>query len=261
MEFLLNKEIIGPIFVILLAIISCIISKIILKRIVKYGSKNLNDGKSKTIINLIKNIINCIIILIAIVIILEIYGIDTKSLVASLGVVGLVVGLALQDILKDFFVGISIIFEGQYKIGDWVTINNFSGEVLPSNLRTTKLKAYTGEVKIISNRNITEIINHSMEQNTLIVDIGVSYDMNIDKVKTTIDDICEQIKQEKKLKQINCLGVQTLDSSQILFRIVALIPFKIKYDLEREIKEKILRKFKDVKIEIPYKQVVVHNGK
>ena len=60
----------------------------------------------------------------------------------------------LQDLLKDFIVGVSILLEGQFSIGEWVSINGFKGEVLPSNLRTTKLKAYTGEIKYIANRNV-----------------------------------------------------------------------------------------------------------
>ena len=81
--------------------------------------------------------------LITLLVILEANGIDTKSLLASFGVAGLVAGLALQDLLKDFIVGMSLIFEGEFAIGDWVSINGFKGEVLPSNLRITKLRSAT----------------------------------------------------------------------------------------------------------------------
>ena len=61
--------------------------------------------------------------------ILDIFGVDTKSLIASLGVLGLVVGLALQDLLKDFISGMTIIFENQYCIGDIISVGDFKGEV------------------------------------------------------------------------------------------------------------------------------------
>ena len=100
-----------------------------------------------------------------------------------------------RDLLKDFIVGISILLEGQYSIGDCISINGFKGEVLPSNLRTTKLKAYTGEIKYISNRNITEIINYSTDSTNLIIDVSVAYESDIDKVKNVLDSLCERLKE------------------------------------------------------------------
>ena len=192
--------------------------------------------------------------------ILEIYGIDTKSLVASIGVAGLVAGLALQDLLKDFIVGISILIEGQYSIGDWVSISGFKGEVLLSNLRTTKLKAYTGEIKYIANRNITEIINYSTDSANLIIDVSVAYESDIDKVKSILDELCVTLKQDYNLKDISCLGVQELAHSSINFRLVVLTKYSEQFKLDREIKKEIVKVFAKNKITIPYKQVVIHNG-
>ena len=220
-QYILKKEVIAPIIILIVSIFMCSISKKIVYRIFKFNSSKLKDGKTKSIMNLINNIIRFVIILIAIMTILEIYGIDTKSLVASLGVVSLVAGLALQDLLKDFIVGVSILLESQFSIGDWVNINGFKGEVLPSNLRTTKLKAYTGEIKYIANRNITEVINYSTDSANLIIDVSVAYESDIDKVKQVLDELSEKLKLEYNLKNLSCLGIQELDDSSINFRLVA----------------------------------------
>ena len=124
MKELLKREYIVPVVTIIICLAICKISKKIVSKIFNL-KKNSTDGKKKTIVNLINNIIKFIVALLGIIIILETYGIDTKSLVASFGVAGLVAGLALQDLLKDLIVGILIIFEGEYSIGDWVTINGF----------------------------------------------------------------------------------------------------------------------------------------
>ena len=181
MEFILKKEFIAPMIILIVSVFLCFVSKRINYKIFNFKTVKIKDGKKKTIVNLISNMVIALISIIGVLMILEIYGIDTKSLIASLGVVGIVIGLALQDIIKDFIVGISIIFEGQYSIGDWVYINGFKGEVLPSNLRTTKLKSYTGEIKIIYNRNINEIINYSMVSNILLIDVGVAYESDIER--------------------------------------------------------------------------------
>ena len=128
--------------------------------------------------------------------ILDVYGIDTKSILASLGVFTAVLALALQDILKDIVGGISIIIEGQYRIGDIVTINNFKGEVISLTLKSTRVKAYTGEIKIFANRNISEVINHSFSSSLAIVDIAVAYDSDLSKVDKVLNKICEKLSNE-----------------------------------------------------------------
>ena len=260
MEHILKKEIIAPIIILLASFVLALISKKVLNRIFKFKSKRVNEGKKKTIINLIDNIIKIVILLLAIVSILEVYGVDTKTFIASFGIVGLVVGLALQDLLKDLIVGMAIIFEGQYSIGDWVSINGFKGEVIPSNLRVTKLKAYTGEIKIIANRNITELINYSTDKTNLIVDVDVAYESDVDKVREVLDELCKSMEREYNLKGITCLGIQELSSSSIRFRLVANTSYSEQFTLDRNIKKEIVKVFAKNNITIPYTQVVVHNG-
>lgn len=260
MEYLLKKEIIAPIVIIIICFLLCVISKKIICKLLGFKTQKIKAGKQKTITNLISNIVICILVAIAILTILEIYGINTKSLIASLGVIGLVAGLAIQDILKDFIAGISFVIEGQFSMGDWITVNGFKGEVISSGLRTTKLKAYTGEVKIISNRNITEVVNHSMSSANLIVDVGVSYESDIEKVGNILDNLCIALKDKYKLKDISCLGVQELSSSSINFRILVSTTYDKQFEIDRNIKKEILLCFKQHKLTIPYNQVVIHNG-
>ena len=255
----MKKEIIAPIIIVLVCTAICIVSRRVIYKLFKSFIKK-NDGKQRTILNLIDNIVKFIVISLGILLILEVYGIDTKSLIASLGIVGLVTGLALQDSLKDFIVGISIIFEGQFSIGDWIEINGFKGEVMPSNLRTTKLKAYTGEIKIIYNRNISEIVNFTKEKSNLVLDIDVSYDSDIKLVKNILDNICAKFKDKYTLEEMSCLGIQELSDSSIKFRVVVKSKYLDKFSLDRELKKEIILSFKKNNITIPYKQVVVHNG-
>ena len=114
---------------------------------------------------------------------LEVYNVDTKSLIASLGVFSLVVGLAVQDTLKDFISGITIILENQFEVGDNVTISGFRGDVIYMGLKTTKIKSYEGEVFMIANRNITEVINHTVSNDLAIIDIPIAYEEDLDNLK------------------------------------------------------------------------------
>ena len=111
--------------------------------------------------------------------ILNLYGINTTSIIASLGVASLVIGLAFQDIIKDFLAGIFIIFDNEYAVGDTVEINGFKGEVISLGLKTTKIKAYTGEVKALSNSSFTEVINYSLNHSNILMYIPISYETKI----------------------------------------------------------------------------------
>lgn len=163
LEKILVKEVVAPILIVaIFFIVYSIIVKVI-KKVTKIKLSYADEKRKKTITNLIINIIRFLFISIAILMILNVYNIDTTALIASFGTVGIVAGLALQDTMKDFLSGLTIIFENQYSVGDTVTINGFKGEVLSIGLKSTRLKAYTGEVMIIANRNIGEVINHSIE--------------------------------------------------------------------------------------------------
>ena len=259
LAFILSKKIFTSIIIIIVCVLICSLSKIVVAKVFKLKNKNVDIKKRHTIINLINNLFRIFVITIGLILILQSFGVDTASFVASLGVFSLVVGLAIQDVLKDIISGISMIFEGQYNIGDWVKIGDFKGEVLTSNFRTTKLKAYTGEIKIISNRNITEIINYSMSKTTAIIDVSVAYESDLAKVKKVLNEMCDDLISNKVVKEIECLGVQELEISGIVYRLIARDDYVTSIILSRLIKEKVVETFNMNNITIPYQQVVIHN--
>ena len=190
---LLTKKVLGPIITIIIArIIVLIFNKAISKILVK-GKNKFEIKRRKTIIELFQSIFKYLVYIIAILIILDIFGIDTKSLIASLGVVGVVLGLALQDTVKDFIGGICLILENYFQVGDIVTYKDFTGEVIELGLRTTKIKKASGEVLIVANRNIDEIINSSQKTAHLLLDIPTAYEENIATVEKTLKEVIKSL--------------------------------------------------------------------
>lgn len=260
LEKILIKEVVAPILIIVFScIIYFVIAKIV-KKLLNIKSKRINDRKKKMIVTGINTIVKVFISIIALVMILEVFGIDTKSLVTSLGAVSVVVGLAFQDLLKDFISGFTILFEDQFSVGDVVTIDGFSGTVIEAGLKSTRLKAYTGEIKIISNRNITTVINHNLGMNIQTVDFTVSYDSDLNFVKATLDQICEELSEELSLPSpATCLGVESLNDSSITFRVSIPAAYGDKFSFARIFRTRVKERFDEKGIEIPYPQVVVHN--
>lgn len=263
-EVLVSRKVVVPLLIILSSIIVYVfISKVIHKLLsVKLKGVRINDRRQKTTVSLITNIIKYFIAIVALLMILDVYGIDTKSLITSLGVVSLVAGLALQDFLKDIIAGVSILFEDQYAVGDVVTIGDFKGTVVYLGIKSTRVKSFSGETLVISNRNIDKVINHSLEDSVSFLDIPISYDTDIDTAKEVLNTICIELSKELKLSgSAKVCGVQDLGDSSVAIRITFSCPFNDKVKNERIFKEKIKKVFDENNIEIPFTQVVIHNGK
>jgi small conductance mechanosensitive channel len=240
--------------------IYAVVTKII-RRFFKIGTKFGDPKKSITIMKLINNILKYVIIIIAILMILNQFGFDTKGLIASLGIAGVIAGLALKDLLADFIAGIAIVTENQFEVGDFVTIGGFTGSVVELGMQSTKIKSLTGEVKIISNGNITEVINHSKFPNTVFIDIPVSYESDLNKVEKVLKDVCEEINKTVVYltSDLEILGIESLGDDSIIYRLSANVGPMQGPIFKRTVYKSVKEYFDKNNITIPYKQLVVHN--
>lgn len=264
-EFLISEKFIESLIVICVCSLFYLIFNKIIRRMlkIKTGIKKLDSKKHKTFLSIVNNIVKYVLIIIAIITILNIFGVNTSGLLASLGVASAVAALAFQDILKDVLSGILILVENQYDVGDTVTINNFKGEVVALGLRTTKLRSFSGEYCFIANRNVGDVINHSLSKSLAIVTVEVPYEEDLDKVENVLNKLCERLNKElPNLKgKVIVDGVDEFGDSGIVYRIsVETAPLK-HYEIQRKIRKEIKKEFDKNKIEIPYKQVVIHNAK
>ncbi len=261
MNSMVSKILIKSLVTISFSIIFYLIIKQILVKVLFKKAKRNSNKKALTMITVITNIIKYLLIVIDILMILDLNGIDTKSLLTSLGVMGVVVGFALQDLLKDIISGASILTEEQFRVGDNIKVGDFRGDVIYLGLKTTKIKAYTGEIKIISNRNITEVINYSTINAKCIIDINTSYENDIDKVKSIIESICEKLTKEVNYIEgnVELLGVEELEESSICLRVTADLPQTKSIQFKRLFLEEIVKEFKKQNLEIPYPKLEVHH--
>lgn len=251
------------IYVVVASIVYYILKMVLTKALnVKLKSKRVNLKRQKTINSLIINLAKYLIIFIVAILILKEFGVNTTSLLASLGVVGLVVGLALQDTIKDFVSGVFIIMDKEYEVGDYVTIDNFTGEIIDLGLKTTRIRAYTGEVKIINNSSVGSVINYSQYNSNLILDINISYEEDADKILKILKGLLPKIsKMDSVKKQVEVLGIESLEEGAVTYRMfIETKPYDY-FGVKREILKMLKKEFKDKKIKIYYPQIEVHNGK
>ncbi len=147
------------------------LGKTILKLIVRRMEKVVDDGdkdhisqkekRVETLGHVVISIGNIIIYTTILFVILNMFGIDTRPILAGAGVIGLAVGFGAQTLVKDFVSGIFILVENQYGIGDNVKIGSSEGDVVRITMRSTVLKDKEGKVYYISNGSIKDVINMS----------------------------------------------------------------------------------------------------
>lgn len=260
-NFLGQKNTYMSIITIIIYILIGYIIYVLLKKIL-IKSLNKKKKREQTLKKLLISIIKVAIIIIEIIVILETLGINVTSLLAGLGIASVVLGLALQDIMKDILSGIFIVIEDQYDVGDLVEINNFTGNIISVGLKSTKIKNYEGKIKIISNRNISEVINYSKSNNYAIIDIPVSYEENISKVEKVLNKIIDKIKElDNIIGNVELLGINELAESSINYRLTAEVKSSTQYQVQRQIRKIVLEEFNKEKINIPYNKIEVINEK
>lgn len=241
---------------IIYTIICKALNKVIHRR--KAIGSPISKKKETTVLNLIRSIVRYLITIVIILIILDLYGVNTKSILASIGIAGAVIGLAFQDIVKNLLRGITIIFDNHYMQGDYVTINGFEGEVVSLGLQTTKVKSYSGEVYVISNSLINEVINHSMENYNLILKIPVEIDADIKEVEKILTNVGKKISLLPEVKKdLELKGIDEIDASNFYYRIEVLCKPYMYFSVKRELLKLVLEEFRKANISINPQKVNV----
>ena len=189
------------------------------------------NNKSKTYLKLITSIIRYVFIIITILIVLQINGINVSSMLAGVGILSAIVGLALQDALKDIIRGFSILSDEYFSVGDVVSYDGIVGKTLAIGLKTTKIKDLaTNNVISIANRNIEQI---QLVSEDIYINIPLSYELKVSKAEEVVAKIINEIKAGKDVKDAVYLGVNNLDDSNIKYLIKVLCDPELKLRVRR----------------------------
>ncbi len=264
LNIITKKEVYGVVVTLAIAYFVYRTTSIILEDVINYGKNNYEKKKRKTITKLFQNIAKYLILIIAALAILSIYGVNVGGMIAGLGVTATIIGLALQDTFKDIINGINIIVENYFIVGDIVEYNNFTGEVISFGLKSTKIKNAKGEVKIVANRNIMEIKNLSQESQSILINIPLPYEEDIEKMENIIKkDILPKISKIDNVdpKSPTYLGINELAESCINYLISYKCGRETQWQAKRDANRIIIMELNKNKVSVPYPQLEVHNEK
>ncbi|MGO4887963.1 mechanosensitive ion channel family protein [Anaerobacillus sp. MEB173] len=241
-------------------VIAFYIVKSIGKRVISTAFKRMSEqrkvsqGRVKTLEKLTMNIFSYVLIFIAITFVVGILGLEIAPLIAGAGVVGLAIGFGAQGLVSDVVTGFFLLLEKQIEVDDYITTGGVDGVVEQVGLRTTQLRGFDGTLHFIPNREITQVSNHSRGNMRALVDIGISYDDNIDKVIEVLQQACEQVASEDQtiIEGPNVVGVQSFGASEVVIRIIAKTENMAQWAVERKLRKVIKETLDQNGIEIPF---------
>ena len=240
-------------------LINIILYEVIINIIVKNVEKKLKalqKNKVKTYVNLIKSITRYVFIISAVLSVLQIFNFNITSIIAGVGVLGVVFGLAIQDFLKDIIRGSTILSDDYFQVGDIVKYKDIEGKVLALGIKTTKIKDIrTNNIVSIENRNIEQI---EIVSDVIYVRIPMPYEVSLKKAEKAVDDIIEFAKEYKTVNDCIYKGITELSDSSIDYYIQVKCNPKDKFQAKRDTLRAILQGLEKNKINVPYNQIDVH---
>lgn len=217
------------------------------------------SDRTKTVVSLLDGFVKYGAAIAVIIYFLKACGVNTQALIASIGILALIIGLGAQSLIADIIAGMFIIFENEFNTGEIISIDGFRGEVIEIGIRTTKLLDAAGNIKIMNHSDIKNIVNLSREPSLAVVDVDFPYDVPIEYIEKLFDDKFAGLKD--KIPGIITgpfyKGVTEYKDSNVTVKIVATCLEEDRFQVQRD----LLREYRAIitaeGIDISYPHVVI----
>ena len=218
--------------------------------------------KGLTIISLFSSLLHYVAAIVILCWGLSILGVNVNAIVASVGIVALIVGFGAESLVADVVTGIFLIFENQYNVGDIVEVNGFRGTVKDIGIRTTSIVDTGDNIKIINNSEMKNILNRSDNISRAVSDIAIPYETDLEALEAKLPGLLQEI-YERRSDVMSAapryLGVQQLADSSVVLRFVVEVAEKDIYTGARILNRDLWLGFRKLGVECPFPQVDVHS--
>jgi moderate conductance mechanosensitive channel len=227
--------------------------------------RRLREQRARTLASLLGNVAAVTVFIVATLTILDILLQNIGPILASFGLIGLAFSFGAQSLVKDVISGTFMLIEGQFGVGDVVKVSDVSGMVEKITLRTTVLRDVEGAVHIVPNGEITRVTNMTKAWSRAVLHIGVAYREDVDHVMDVLRDELAEFHGDPEwgallLEEPVVPGVESFGDSAVVIRIMAkTLPLK-QWDVARELRRRIKKRFDRDGIEIPYPHVTLYWG-
>lgn len=232
----------------------------------RFLSKEAEVKREDTLIKIVHGTFHVLLVIVVAMMILSNLGMDIGPLIAAAGIAGLAFGFGGQYLIKDIISGLFIILENQYRVNDVVCFNGTCGLVEDITLRMTTLRDLDGTVHHVPHGEITTVSNLSKYYARVNLDIGVSYNSNLEHVIGVVNKVGQELAEDPEWKELiikppQFLRVDDFADSAVVIKILGETKPIKQWDVTGELRKRLKIAFDKEGIEIPFPQRVVHMPK
>jgi len=242
----------------------------IIERAIRRGvmdtTKEATEKRQNTLIGVFTGALKIAVWLMAIMMILPELGINIGPILAGAGILGVALGFGAQYMIRDFLAGLFIIIENQYREGDVVCLDGTCGLVEDIALRKTILRDLDGIVHHVPNGEIKKASNLSKKFARVNLNIGVAYKEDLNKVIEVVNKVGKELAEDPEweesiIKLPQFLRIDDFGESAIIIKILGETKPLKQWDVTGELRKRIKIAFDKEGIEIPFRQITVHQTK
>lgn len=231
-----------------------------------FAATRMDENKGKTLAALLNSASRYIIYAVAVMLILDLFGVPITALLAGAGIAGLAIGFGAQSLVKDLITGFFILFEDQFHVGDFVEINGtVTGTVEELGLRTTSIREWSGRKVYVANSEINRVRNFNRQQLRAIVTATFPFEEDPVQVRAALEEVCRDIVEQHReyflagatgelLEPPQVYGVTDIDKNDkgAQVTIIALTKPQFLWTVEKMLREMIWHKCNAYGIRLAY---------
>jgi small conductance mechanosensitive channel len=214
----------------------------------------------RTLSRVLRYALTVAVSVVTVLLILGEFGISVAPLLGAAGVAGIAIGFGAQSLVKDYFTGFFLLLENQIRIGDVVEAGGKTGAVEELTLRYLRLRDYSGNVHYVPNGQITVVTNMSLGYAYAVVDLGVAYGEDVDRVIAEMHAVGEDLRQDagfapQILDPLEIAGVEQWADSSVVIRCRFRVAPNAQWAVRREYLRRAKQHFDRAGIEIPFPHI------
>jgi small-conductance mechanosensitive channel len=225
--------------------------------------RSADDAASTTSTAALGFVTRTVLWLVALLMILDNFGVNITTLVASLGIGGIAVALALQNILGDLFSSLSIVLDKPFMVGDFITVDDIAGTVEYVGLKTTRIRGLGGEQVVFSNSDLlkSRIRNYKrMQTRRIVFGIGVTYETSKRQL-LGIPGILREIVEGQPQASFDRAHFKSFGASSLDFETVYIVQtpdYAVYMDIQQAINVALFERFEQEGIAFAYPTQTVY---
>jgi small-conductance mechanosensitive channel len=194
-------------------------------------------------------------------------GVNITAFVASLGIGGVAVALAVQSILGDLFASLSIAVDKPFEVGDFIGVGAVEGTVQYVGLKTTRIQSISGEQIIMSNTDLLKQVvkNYKrMDERRVVFEFGLTYDISADQAEQIAPLVRRLVEEDPKLR-FSRAHLKAFGDSSLDFQVVYFVKdpgYEVYMDAQQRLNIKLMRELAAMRVEFafPTRTVIVANA-